>query len=197
MKIPLFPLNTVLFPEGELQLRLFEPRYIDMVSECLRTDAGFGICLIRDGKEAGQPADFFPMGTYVKVIDWDQMDDGLLGITVKGEQRFRVEHKELQADKLCLAEVTLLDEDDELLPVSYQGFSDLLKEIAYRYELPFIDEPERFDEASWVSDRLAELLPFDIAAKQSLLEMDNALNRFDYMQALLEKIDSGQHAHDS
>lgn len=197
MKIPLFPLNTVIFPEGELQLRLFEPRYLDMVSECLRTASGFGICLIREGEEAGQVADFFPMGTYVKIIDWDQMDDGLLGITVKGEQRFRVERTEIQQDKLCLGEVTLLDEDDELLPVLYQGFSDLLKEIANRYELPFMHEPERFEEASWVSDRLAELLPFDITAKQSLLEMDNALSRFDYIQALLEKIDSGQHSNNS
>jgi Lon protease-like protein len=197
MKIALFPLNTVIFPEGELQLRLFEPRYLDMVSECLRTETGFGICLIREGEEAGQVADFFPMGTYVKIIDWDQMDDGLLGITVKGEQRFRVEQTEIQPDKLCLGEVTLLDEDDELLPVSYKGFSDLLKEIANRYELPFMDEPERFEEASWVSDRLAELLPFEITAKQSLLEMDNALSRFDYIQALLEKIDSGQYSNNS
>lgn len=197
MKIPLFPLDTVIFPAGELQLRLFEPRYLDMVSECMRTESGFGICLIREGEEAGQTAEFFPMGTYVKIIDWDQMDDGLLGITVKGEQRFRVERTEIQQDNLCLGEVTLLDEDDELLPVSYQGFSDLLKEIANRYELPFMDEPERFEEASWVSDRLAELLPFDIAAKQSLLEMDNALSRFDYIQALLEKIDSGQYTNNS
>jgi uncharacterized protein len=194
MKIPLFPLNAVIFPEGELQLRLFEPRYLDMVSECLRTEGGFGICLIREGEEAGQVADFFPMGTYVKVIDWDQMEDGLLGITVKGERRFKVNHTEVQQDNLCLGDVIMLDEDDELLPVSYQGFSDLLKEIGNRYELPFINEPERFEEATWVSDRLAELLPFEISAKQSLLEMDSALNRFDYMQALLEKIDSGEYS---
>ena len=85
MKIALFPLNTVLFPEGELQLRLFEPRYLDMVSNCLQTDTGFGICLIRNGQEAGVPAEFFPMGTYAKIIDWDQMPDGLLGITVRGD----------------------------------------------------------------------------------------------------------------
>lgn len=196
MQIPLFPLNTVIFPEGELQLRLFEPRYLDMVTECLRTNTGFGICLISDGKEAGEPAEFHHMGTFVKVIDWDQMDDGLLGITVRGEQRFKVEKTDLQKDKLCLGDVIMLDEDEECLPVSYQGFSDLLKEIGKRYELPFINEPERFEEAVWVSDRLAELLPFDISAKQSLLEMDSALNRFDYMQALLEKIDAGEYMQD-
>lgn len=193
MKIPLFPLNTVLFPEGELQLRIFEPRYLDMVSECLRNGKGFGICLIREGNEAGEPADFFLKGTYVKIIDWDQMEDGLLGITVRGEQRFKVERTVLQKDNLCLGNVILLDEDEEALPMSYKGFSDLLKEIGNRYELPFINEKERFREAAWVSDRLAELLPFDINAKQLLLEMDNALNRFDYMQALLENIDAEEH----
>ena len=85
-----------------------------------------------------------------------------------------------------------MDEDNELLPLSYQGFSDLLKEIATRYELPFANEEERFEEANWVSDRLSELLPFEMPVKQELLEMDNALNRFDYIQTLLEKIDSGK-----
>jgi len=195
MTVPLFPLNTVDFPEGETQLRLFEPRYIDMVSECFRMDTGFGICLIREGEEAGQVAEFFPTGTYVKVIDWDQMDDGLLGITVKGEQRFKVERSEIREDNLCVGDVIWLDEDNELLPVPYQGFSDLLKEIANRHELSFLLESERFDEANWVSERLADLLPFELSAKQALLEMDNPLNRFDYIQRLLEKIDSGDLAY--
>lgn len=192
MKIPLFPLNTVLFPEGELQLRLFEPRYLDMVSNCLRTDSGFGICLIHDGEEVGEAAEFFPMGTYATITDWNQMPDGLLGITVCGERRFRVKHYEIQADELCLGEVTWLDDVDDPMPDAYQGFSELLKEIAKRYELPFASEAERFDDANWVSERLAEILPFEMSAKQALLEMDSALHRLDYMQALLEKIDAGE-----
>ena len=195
MKIPLFPLNTVVFPEGELPLRLFEPRYIDMVSECMRKDSGFGICLIEDGEEAGSPAKFFPMGTTVKIIDWDSGEDGLLEIVVKGEQRFKVDSFEFQKDNLCVGDVTFLDEEDELITDAYQNFSALLKEIGNRYELPFLNESERFDEANWVSDRLAELLPFDLPSKQALLEMDNPLNRFDYMQSLLEKIDAGDIAY--
>lgn len=195
MNIPLFPLNTVVFPEGELPLRLFEPRYIDMVSECMRNDSGFGICLIEEGEEAGTPAKFFPMGTYVKIIDWDSGDDGLLEIVVKGEQRFKVDNYTVQSDSLVVGEITFLDEDDELIPDAYQNFSVLLKEIGNRYELPFLSESERFDEANWVSERLAELLPFDLSSKQALLEMDSALNRFDYMQSLLEKIDAGDLAY--
>ncbi len=195
MTIPLFLLNTVIFPEGELQLRLFEPRYIDMVSECLRKECGFGICLIREGDEADQAGDFFSMGTYVKIIDWEQMDDGLLGITVEGEQRFRVESFETQKDNLSVGEISWLNGDEEVLPDSYQEFSDLLKEIGNRYELAFVKESERFNEANWVSERLAELLPFEMSAKQELLEMDSALSRFDYMQSLLEKIDAGDLAY--
>jgi hypothetical protein len=185
----------VIFPEGETQLRIFEPRYIDMISECLRTDSGFGICLIKEGKEVGENTDFFNMGTFVKIIDWDQMDDGLLGIRVKGERRFRVNNAEIRSDNLNVGEVEWLDEDDAILPDSYQSFSDLLKVIGNRYELPFLTDSERFDEANWVSDRLADLLPFEISAKQELLEMDNALHRFDYMQGLLEKIDVGDLAY--
>lgn len=195
MTIPLFPLNTVIFPEGEMQLRIFEPRYIDMVSECLRQDDGFGVCLIEEGNEAGEAAKFFPMGTYVKIIDWDQMDDGLLGITIKGERRFKVERSEIQSDNLNIGDVIWLDEDDNLIPDAYQNFPDLLKVIGNRYELAFLTESERFNEANWVSDRLADLLPFDMSTKQALLEMDNALHRFDYMQGLLEKIDAGDLAY--
>jgi uncharacterized protein len=191
MKLPLFPLNTVVFPESELPLRLFEPRYLDMVSECLRQNSNFGICLIEDGQEAGEPAKFFPMGTEVEIIDWNKTDDGLLGITVKGSRRFKVDSFEIQQDNLCIGEVTFLDEADESIPDAYQNFSALLKEIGNRYELPFLTESERFDDANWVSERLAELLPFELSAKQALLEMDDALHRFDYMQSLLEKIDAG------
>jgi Lon protease-like protein len=194
MKIPLFPLNTVLFPQGELQLRLFEPRYIDMVSECLRSDSGFGLCLRDESKEITKGVGFFPLGTYVKIIDWDQMNDGLLGIKVIGERRFKVENYDAQKNNLYIGNVTLLDEDDGLLPEAYQNFSHLLKEISKRYKLPLIDVPEQFEKATWISDRLAELLPFDITAKQSLLEMNNSLNRLDYMQALLIKINSGEYS---
>ncbi len=189
MNIPLFPLNTVLFPDSKLQLRLFEPRYLDMISECLRTDIGFGICLIRDGSETGQAADFFQTGTYVKIVDWDQMQDGLLGITVKGERRFKVEQSMLRKDKLTMGKICFIDESETQVPESYQGFSDLLREITDQYELSLAAEPERFTEANWVSNRLVDLLPFEVLAKQALLEMNNVLNRFDYMQTLLEKMD--------
>jgi len=190
MQIPLFPLNVVLFPEGELKLRIFEPRYIDMVSDCLRNDTGFGVCLIQEDKDMGKSADFFSMGTYAKIIDWSQMEDGLLGIVIKGEKRFRVNSHKSSKNNLRVGEIDWLSDDDNPMPASYQNFSDLLKEIVVRYELPIGNMPDRFDEANWVSERLAELLPFDLPIKQEILEMNSASNRFEYMETLLKKIDS-------
>ena len=190
MQIPLFPLNVVLFPEGELKLRIFEPRYIDMVSDCLRNDTGFGVCLIQEDKDMGKSADFFSMGTYAKIIDWSQMEDGLLGIVIKGKKRFRVNSHKSSNNNLRVGEIDWLNDDDNPMPASYQNFSDLLKEIVVRYELPIGNMPDRFDEANWVSERLAELLPFDLSIKQEILEMNSASNRFEYMETLLKKIDS-------
>src|SRR3569833_51867 len=90
LHIPLFPLNTVLFPGGILPLRIFEPRYMEMVSVCMKEQSGIGVCLILSGKEVGEAATTNDVGTFVRIIDWDQRDDGMLGITVQGEQRFRV-----------------------------------------------------------------------------------------------------------
>ena len=190
MQIPLFPLNVVLFPEGELKLRIFEPRYIDMVSDCLRNDTGFGVCLIQEDKDMSKSADFFSMGTYAKIIDWSQMKDGLLAIVIKGEKRFRVNSHKSSKNNLRVGEIDWLSDDDNPMPASYQNFSDLLKEIVVRYELPIGNMPDRFDEANWVSERLAELLPFDLSIKQEILEMNSASNRFEYMETLLKKIDS-------
>ena len=190
MQIPLFPLNVVLFPEGELKLRIFEPRYIDMVSDCLRNDTGFGVCLIQEDKDMSKSTDFFSMGTYAKIIDWSQMEDGLLGIVIKGEKRFRVNSHKSSKNNLRVGEIDWLSDDDNPMPASYQNFSDLLKEIVVRYELPIGNMPDRFDEANWVSERLAELLPFDLSIKQEILEMNSASNRFEYMETLLKKIDS-------
>ena len=190
MQIPLFPLNVVLFPEGELKLRIFEPRYIDMVSDCLRNDTGFGVCLIQEDKDMSKSADFFSMGTYAKIIDWSQMEDGLLGIVIKGKKRFRVNSHKSSNNNLRVGEIDWLNDDDNPMPASYQNFSDLLKEIVVRYELPIGNMPDRFDEANWVSERLAELLPFDLPIKQEILEMNSASNRFEYMETLLKKIDS-------
>src|SRR3569623_49234 len=110
LHLPLFPLNSVLFPGGVLPLRIFEPRYMEMVSVCMKEQSGFGVSLILSGKEVGEAATTYEVGTLVNIIDWDQRDDGLLGITVQGQQRFRIHATNVRSSQLVMAEVELLDE---------------------------------------------------------------------------------------
>ena len=101
IQLPLFPLHTVLFPGGPLPLRIFEARYLDMVSQCLQEDSGFGVCMIRHGREVGEPASTENMGVVARIVDWHQRHDGLLGITAIGEQRFRIASVRIQDNQLA------------------------------------------------------------------------------------------------
>ena len=108
--LPLFPLHPVLFHEGDLALRVFETRYIDMVRECLREGGGFGICLIRAGSEVGEPAMPYDVGTSASIIDTGMRAEGLLGIYTRGQRRFRIRAMEARPDMLVMAEVEWLDD---------------------------------------------------------------------------------------
>ena len=133
---------------------------------------------------------FIPWGLMSVLSTWDELEDGLLGITVRGDRCFRVEKTDIKDDNLCVAEVSYLNEDDDSMPDSYQGFSGLLKEIANAMSFPLPKNRIVMRMPIGCSERLAEILPFEITAKQALLEMDNALHRLDYMQVLLEKINA-------
>jgi len=173
--IPLFPLNTVLFPGGQLPLKIFEARYLDMISECLRTGQQFGVCLISSGKEVGGSAECYEIGTLAKIIDWDKRDDGLLEIVVEGQQRFRLLEKRERPNQLAEGDVQLIDDEDdcEELPVEYQLLSDLLRQIAEKFELSYQREHEKYDNAVWVGYRLSEVLPLESEERQELLEIDD------------------------
>ena len=189
MTISLFPLNTVLFPGGQLPLKIFEARYQDLVSECLRTGKPFGICLISSGKEVGGSAECYEIGTLAKIIDWGKREDGLLEIIVEGGQRFRLLDKRERANYLAEGEVQLLDDDDdEELPVRYQLLSDLLREIAEKFELSYQREHEKYDNAVWVGYRLSEVLPLGSEERQELLEIDNVINRLQHIQNAIEDV---------
>lgn len=117
---PLFPLNAVLFPGSTLGLRIFELRYIDMVRECARTDGQFGVCLIMDGQESGEPALPAAVGTLAHIIDFDTMPDGLLGISVTGRSRFRVQKTRIRGNGLVIGEVRQWpDEPGVEVPVEF------------------------------------------------------------------------------
>lgn len=184
--VPLFPLNTVLFPEGLLPLRIFETRYLDMISESLRNQSAFGVCLIAKGNEVGEPAECHEIGTFAHIIDWGKGSDGLLGITIQGGKRFRVLNTRVRNNNLMEGDVEIIDDnDEEELPVEYQVLSDLLRQIADKFRLGYLSDHAKYLDANWVGCRLAELLPFDLDEKQMLLELDDPLQRLQQIQNML------------
>ncbi len=188
VQIPLFPLSTVLFPGGPLPLRVFEPRYLDMISSCMKSDTPFGVLLIREGEEAGQ-ASTFDVGTLAQISDWYQGSDGLLGVTAIGEQRFRLLFSERQHDGLNIGEIELIPaEADMTLPDEYgvmpQILSNVLDDLGRLYE----SLERRFDDAVWVTYRFIEILPIDLEQKQECLESSDTQARLKLVHELLKNV---------
>ncbi len=191
MELPLFPLNTVLFPDGILPLRIFERRYLDMVKDCAREQGEFVICLIKNGQEAGKVAELCQVGTACQIIDWETMSDGLLGITVQGRFRVEISETRILPNQLLLGTVKQLDEDlDQPLPVQFNEWAHLISLIIKRMGKPFSDQEERLSSASWVGARLTEYLPFELQAKQRILEIDHPLVRLEQLKDSLDSIES-------
>lgn len=193
LHIPIFPLNTVLFPGGLLPLRVFETRYVDMVRECMQKGIPFGVNLIRSGTEVAHdktPAVPEPTGTLAEIADFDMTEPGILQIKVRGTQRFTILTSQADPSGLLRAEVELL-ELETASPINLQHLPcvQLLKRITDQFpkhneptvpdengqtaQNPFW-EPYQFDDASWVGNRLSEILPIPNKAKQKLMELLDA-----------------------
>jgi hypothetical protein len=179
--LPLFPLKTVLMPGGVLALRVFEPRYLDMVKRCTRRGEGFGICLLIDGVEAAGLPVPAEIGTEARIVDFTMREPGVLGIAVEGERRFVVRSTSVQADGLMMAEVQWLPALPPMRVQPQHGFLvDLLKRMLERAGGPhaYADNAS-FDDAEWISHRLAELLPLNHDQRLHLLEEDDPALRLD------------------
>ena len=186
MQVPLFPLNTVLFPGGALPLRIFEPRYLGLVSQCLKSDIPFGVLLIRDGGETG-PATTHNVGTLARITDWYQGSDGLLGITAIGEQRFRLIASERQEDGLNIGDIeTLENESVTPLPEEYQEMAAILAGVLDDLGRLYESLDRHFDDASWVTSRFVEILPIDLEEKQRCLEQSDPVERLQIVRKLLD-----------
>ena len=188
--LPLFPLNAVLFPGGPLRLRIFEPRYLDMVSRCMRESSDFGVALITEGREAGGTARTTHIGTTARIIDFERLEDGLLGITARGEQKFSILEVKTQSDGLNVADVTLLEAEAPMeIPEELGILAELLKQAFVQVGAAYPEEPPHYESASWVGMRLAEILPLPMPEKQQCLEMNNAVER---LRLLRERLDIRQ-----
>ncbi|MFI4866714.1 MAG: LON peptidase substrate-binding domain-containing protein [Steroidobacterales bacterium] len=185
--IALFPLNAVLFPGGLLPLRIFETRYVDMVGGCMREDATFGVVLIVDGNETDAVVNIAEVGTAARIVDFQTQPDGLLGLLCRGERRFRVQQRTRQGDGLNRATVEWIEDalrtplDPQFLPL----VGVLRKVMAQLANIGRFIEPN-YEDACWVSHRLAEFLPLEPAWQQRLLEIDDPNVRLGLLAPLIE-----------
>ena len=185
--LPLFPLKTVLVPGATLGLRVFEPRYLDLVRECGHDGSGFGICLILEGEEAGATTTSAAFGTEARIEDFGADAGGLLTLQVRGARRFHVRRTRVRDNGLVVAQVEWCDPDpdDELRP-EHAVLGMLLRGILEQVGGEHASAPPvRFDDAGWVGWRLAELLPLDDEQRQLLLQEDDPHARLDALLALL------------
>jgi len=188
MKIPIFPLNAVLFPGGLLPLRVFEARYMDMTRNCMKENKPFGVCLIREGSEVGAPAVPETVGCLANILEWDMPQLGVLNLKTRGGQRFRILERESDKQGLITAEVELIPPDRRLpVPKEYAGCARLLEMIVQDKGKPVFAEPHALDDATWVGYRLSEILPVPLLAKQKLLELNGAISRLEILYRFLEQ----------
>jgi Lon protease-like protein len=178
----------VFFPGARLPLRIFEQRYLTMVSDCLRRKQPVGVVLITQGREVGTATQTCAVGTLGEIVNWDQLPDGLLGIELEGRQRFRIHGSQVQADQLLTGDIEALAEPAaQPVPPACQPLIGLLREVERQ-----IDPTNRFaasdyEDACWVSNQLADYLPLPLTFKQTLLEMDDAPARLERIQDYLQK----------
>ena len=185
--LPLFPLGSLVFPGGPLPLRIFEPRYVNLVKRCMQTDSGFGVVLLFRGNEAGTAeATTAGIGTEVRIIDFDRLPDGLLGITCRGQQRFRILRAWREADGLNIAEVEDLPAPPIItIPADLRFMAEILERVMPELGEDYAALEARYDDAQWVSCRLAEVLAMETFERQALLELDEPLDR---LQMLVKKV---------
>ena len=189
IEIPLFPLASVLFPGGKLQLRIFEPRYLDLVRECSRHGTGFGVCLILKGQEVGEPAIPAAIGTIARISDFHRGEDGLLGIVAEGGSRFRVMRSRVRSDGLLRGDVEVWpDEPEEVVPVEFALLQSILERLIETMAPQWRLAPRSaYDDASWLGFRLAELLPLDVSEQQHMLELKDPVQRLTELRDILPR----------
>jgi hypothetical protein len=188
-EIPVFPLNTVLFPGCRLALQIFEQRYLDMIAARLKQDKGFVVVHISKGNEVGATPEIFSIGTYVDVVDWDQLENGLLGIVVEGKRRVRILDAQLQGDQLLVASIEQLPDRPLETCINAENLVVLLKSLQQHpavEKLGFHADYENINSVIWC---LCGLLPLGENEKQYLLEVDDPDMRLSALNKMLKALE--------
>jgi Lon protease-like protein len=175
-ELPIFPLPLVLNPGGELRLRIFEPRYLDMVRDCARSQTGFGVCSVLPTPGSDQRG-ICSMGCEAKIVDFDTLPDGLLGIQVIGLERFRIQKLQTRNDGLSIASIDDIPAEPMLVvPAEYGLLSDIVAGVMGEDKSQPLGQ-DQLDNASWVGFRLSEVLPLELPERQQLIELTDPIER--------------------
>jgi len=187
LQIPIFPLGTVLYPDGVLPLRIFEQRYLEMTKVCIRDSSVFGVCLIREGLEVGAPAVPYDIGCTARIEQWDMPHLGMFHLVVQGEAVFSIQERWTTKSGLLQAQVQLEPARQlEPLSVEYAGLAELLGKIMAKLGAERFPSPARLNDATWVAYRLAELLPLELSTKQLLLEAHDPVEALSEIKKFLQ-----------
>lgn len=186
--LPLFPLNTVIFPGGRLPLKVFEQRYLDMVKQAIAGNTPFGICAIRDGTETGTPATPHAIGTVVRITDWDMPQTGILHIDTQAQERFVVRGTHIEPGGLIIGTVDEVSSESAVaVPDDLELAVEILRHIVDEYGEAHFPLPHDFGNAVWVGYRLSEVLPLKLGIRQNLLEMNDSITRLRILTEFLKK----------
>lgn len=193
-ELPLFPLSAVLFPYGRMPLRVFEPRYVDLVRDCLKQESEFGVVWIREGNEvvvdseAAMPK-LAQIGCMARIVDWDALPNGRLGITIEGHRKFRVLATQQRPNYLVVAEIDALPaEESHAIPERASDLIELLQQLIVHPLVARLKLEPRMDDVGPLVNQIAQLLPIPEANKFMLLTEADPLRRLDHLLLILDQI---------
>jgi Lon protease-like protein len=187
----LFPLNTVLFPGCTLPLQIFEQRYMRLIKSCLRDNHGFVVILISAGKEVGDTPETYSIGSYVDIVDWEMLENGLFGITIEAKHRVRVTNPSALDDGLMTGEIETLPQPEQADSNFISNIPDLVETLRLLEQHPYIEKQAMEIDYSSVQDvcyKLSQLLPLDPLIKQSLLEINDTTEKVDRLRDLIQRM---------
>ena len=194
IELPLFPLHAVLFPYGRMPLRIFEPRYIDLVRDCLKQESEFGVVWIREGSEAVvDAASTMPklaqIGCSARIVDWDALPNGRLGITIEGRAKFRVLATQQRPNYLVVADIEMLPVEEALaVPARANDLPELLRQLIVHPVVERLNVEPQITDAGRMANQVAQLLPIPEASKFALLAETEPLQRLDRLLLILEQL---------
>ncbi|MBE9568239.1 MAG: LON peptidase substrate-binding domain-containing protein [Proteobacteria bacterium] len=193
MKYALFPLNTVLFPGSILPLKIFEQRYLSLIKDCMKQQSGFVTVLISEGKEVGATPQIYSTGCYVEIIDWESLENGLLGVSIQARYRVRLSNSSVRDDGLLLAEASALRstlDDNPVLPEAFRPLPETLKQLMHHPFAARYQNAVDFNDTADICYRLSELLPISNKEKQLLLESETTEQMLDQLALHINALQS-------